>query len=108
MLIEFSTGSPKIRYSPKLSARSGPVGNEADVITPEIQALAAGLRNDPVKIYEPKDGDPMPDESDDNSDENVDGADSTEVPGNPDTIGDNTNGKKVKIYVNGVPIRNHS
>ena len=60
---------------------------------------------DPVKIYEPKDADPMPDESDDNSDENVDGADSTEVPGNPDTIGDNTNGKKVKIYVNGVPIR---
>ncbi len=33
-------------------ARTGPVGNEADAITPEIQALASGLRNDPVKIYE--------------------------------------------------------
>ncbi len=32
--------------------RSGPVGNEADEITPEIQALAEGLRNDPVKIFE--------------------------------------------------------
>jgi len=27
-------------------------GNEADLITPEIQALAEGLRNDPVKIFE--------------------------------------------------------
>jgi RHS repeat-associated protein len=33
-------------------ARTGSVGNEADAITPEIQALASGLRNDPVKIYE--------------------------------------------------------
>ncbi len=28
------------------------VGNEADSITPEIEALAAGLRNDPLKIFE--------------------------------------------------------
>jgi hypothetical protein len=32
--------------------RTGPMGNEADVITPEIQALASGLRNDPLKIFE--------------------------------------------------------
>ena len=32
--------------------QSGGVGNEADEITPEIQSLAEGLRNDPLKIYE--------------------------------------------------------
>lgn len=32
--------------------RTGPVGNEADEITPEIQALAKGLRNDPLRIFE--------------------------------------------------------
>jgi 2-dehydro-3-deoxygluconokinase len=32
--------------------QSGGVGNEADEITPEIQSLADGLRNDPLKIYE--------------------------------------------------------
>lgn len=32
--------------------RTGPVGNEADEITPEIQALARGLRNDPLRIFE--------------------------------------------------------
>ncbi len=35
-----------------LAARTGSVGNEADEITPEIQALADGLRRDPLKIYE--------------------------------------------------------
>jgi RHS repeat-associated protein len=29
-----------------------PGGNEADEVTPEIEALARGLRNDPVKIFE--------------------------------------------------------
>ena len=29
-----------------------PGGNEADEITPEIEALARGLRNDPIKIFE--------------------------------------------------------
>jgi RHS repeat-associated protein len=29
-----------------------PGGNEADFVTPEIEALARGLRNDPVKIFE--------------------------------------------------------
>jgi len=29
-----------------------PGGNEADFITPEIESLAVGLRNDPVKIFE--------------------------------------------------------
>ncbi len=29
-----------------------PGGNEADFITPEIESLAIGLRNDPVKIFE--------------------------------------------------------
>lgn len=35
-----------------VALRSGPVGNEADEITPEIEALAKGLRNDPLRIYE--------------------------------------------------------
>ena len=29
-----------------------PGGNEADLVTPEIESLAIGLRNDPVKIFE--------------------------------------------------------
>jgi RHS repeat-associated protein len=33
-------------------AMTATVGNEADFITDEIRALARGLRNDPVKIYE--------------------------------------------------------
>lgn len=34
------------------SSSSSALGNEADFITPEIQNLAVGLRNDPVKIFE--------------------------------------------------------
>ncbi len=34
-----------------IALRSG-AGNEADDITPEIQTLAGGLRNDPLKIFE--------------------------------------------------------
>lgn len=35
-----------------VALRGGSAGNEADEITPEIEALAASLRNDPLKIYE--------------------------------------------------------
>ncbi|MFD2256890.1 RHS repeat-associated core domain-containing protein [Luteolibacter algae] len=41
--------SPPIAFAP-MSITPG--GNEADEVTPEIEALARGLRNDPVKIFE--------------------------------------------------------
>jgi len=41
--------SPPIAFT-TTSITSG--GNEADLVTPEIEALARGLRNDPVKIFE--------------------------------------------------------
>jgi|GEM_PF-433199 len=47
-----SLGEAQLTAPSGMMLRSGSVGNEADEITPEIEALAAGLRNDPLKIYE--------------------------------------------------------
>ncbi len=44
-----AVASPPIAFT-TMSITSG--GNEADLVTPEIEALARGLRNDPVKIFE--------------------------------------------------------
>lgn len=41
-----------VPFAAPMAISSPAAGNEADLITPEIQALAEGLRNDPVKIFE--------------------------------------------------------
>jgi RHS repeat-associated protein len=48
------TTLPSVAVSSRITSSNltTPGGNEADFITPEIEALARGLRNDPVKIYE--------------------------------------------------------
>lgn len=47
-----SLGKSQPQVGGGFALRSTSAGNEADDITPEIQALATGLRNDPLKIFE--------------------------------------------------------
>lgn len=60
---------------------------------------------DPVKIYQPKDGEPMPDERADTGGDEEGGYDILNSPEFPGSLGDGQAGKLGKIYVNGVLVR---